>query len=182
MTDLLNIPSRDDAGNVYVVVEAPRGSWTKLKYDPQLKAIVFGRPLPLGITYPYDWGFIPSTRAEDDDPLDAMVLFDAPTASGVVIPSIPVGVVRIAQKETKGSRSIENDRIIAVPAGDDRYQHVRDLPKRVRKELEIFFVSAGRLSHASVEVRSWDGPKKALAAIDRAASRYAKRGEKKGAS
>ncbi len=176
MADFPNLPCRDDDGNVLVVVEAPRGSIVKLKYDAVRGVFMFHRALQLGLAYPFDWGFVPSTRAQDGDPLDAMVVFDAPTWPGVVIPSRPIGVVRVVQKERKGGR-VRNDRIIAVPSDDERYDDVSDLPKRQRQQLEKFFSALGELSGKEVDVEGWEKAAKAKHLIDKAVRAYVDRGE-----
>jgi inorganic pyrophosphatase len=120
--------------------------------------------------------FVPSTRADDGAPLDEMVLFDAPTWPGSVIPSTPIGVVRLTQREGKKSERERNDRIIAVPATDPRYKNVRQLPKRVRQELEQFFITASEMSDKKVVVDGWEGPKAERRVIEDAAEKYVRRG------
>ena len=72
--NLLTIPTFGAAGVFHVVVESQRGTALKLKYDARWNAMTVSRPLTLGTTFPFDWGFIPSTTGPDDDPLDALVL------------------------------------------------------------------------------------------------------------
>jgi inorganic pyrophosphatase len=72
MTNYFKLPTWADKQHVYAVVETPRGSRAKLEFDPKLRAFTLAKPLLVGLTYPYDWGFIPSTKAEDGDPLDVL--------------------------------------------------------------------------------------------------------------
>jgi inorganic pyrophosphatase len=69
-----------------MIVETPRGSSVKLAYEPGVKAFTVTRALALGITYPFDWGFLPRTIAEDGDPLDALAVHDSATYPGVILP------------------------------------------------------------------------------------------------
>jgi inorganic pyrophosphatase len=71
---LSNLPTYADEERVHAVVEAPKGSGVKFKYDEKLGAFTVTRALPLGLTYPFDWGFVPSTQAPDGDPLDVLIL------------------------------------------------------------------------------------------------------------
>jgi inorganic pyrophosphatase len=81
----------------HVVVESPRGSVVKLKYSPDLEAMPISRLLVLGVTYPCDWGFVPSTEGPDRDPIDAAIWWDVTTYPGVVIPCRALAVVRVEQ-------------------------------------------------------------------------------------
>src|SRR5262249_9467946 len=84
-------------GSLNVVVETPRAAVAKFKYDADSGTMMLSRELPLGIAYPYDWGFVPATKAGDGDPLDAMVLWDAASYPGVVVPSRIIGALRVEQ-------------------------------------------------------------------------------------
>jgi inorganic pyrophosphatase len=71
-----NLPAYNEKGLINCVVEAPKGSLVKLQYDITLGAFTVARSLPLGLAYPFDWGFIPSTQAADGDPLDILILHE----------------------------------------------------------------------------------------------------------
>jgi inorganic pyrophosphatase len=118
MANLSKLPTWAGQELVHVVVETPRGARAKLNYDPKLKTFVLSKSLLLGLSYPYDWGFIPSTRAEDGDPLDALVIHDAATCPGLVMRCKLLGVLQTLQ-QTKHER-IRNDRVIAVPENSHR--------------------------------------------------------------
>jgi inorganic pyrophosphatase len=152
-------PFRDD-GSVNVVVETPRGSQAKFKYDPETGSMMLSRPLPTGIVYPYDWGFIPSTRAADGDPLDAMVLWDGAGFPGLIVASRLIGILRVAQKsQTTGGRE-RNDRVFVLPVKAPRFDQVRsvlDLPERVRLELEQFFLHVVAFEGKEVELLGFAG-------------------------
>ena len=176
MSDLAKLSSRTEEGAVRVVVETPRGSRAKLAYDPELRAFRYSRPLILGLAYPYDWGFVPSTLAPDGDPLDAMVVHDAATAPGVVIDCVLTGVVAITQKKKQKHTSgrERNDRLIVAPAHAPRFTDVRALPKRWRDELEQFFATAVLFEDKGVKVEGWGGPREAarvLAEAERASAK-----------
>jgi inorganic pyrophosphatase len=76
MTNLLKLPTWADKQHIYAVIETPRGSTCKLDFDPALRVFTLANPLMAGLTYPY-WGFIPSTKVEDGDPLDVLVIHSA---------------------------------------------------------------------------------------------------------
>ena len=166
MSDLTKIPTWKAKDLFHVVVEAPAGSHLKYTYDPDLDAFTVARPLALGLAYPYDWGFVPGTRAPDGDPLDAMVLSTVPSFPGVVHACHALGVVRLSQKESGGRK--ENDRVIAVPAytctlADEGVE--TDLTKQRRKDLQAFFVNAALMEGKAVRIEGWEGPKAALRLI-----------------
>ena len=167
---LSEIPALADDDTFHVVVEAPRGSTLKLKYEPRWQAMSVSRPLPLGVAYPFDWGFVPSTRAADGDPLDAMLLWDVPSYPGVIVACRAIGVLHVEQNLTNHDPSvrIRNDRIIAIPC-EARREHaladVAELPARVRAELEQFAIAATALEGKDVRIVGWGDADAALTLV-----------------
>jgi inorganic pyrophosphatase len=168
MTNLLKIPTWADDHTIYAVVETPRGSSCKLDLDPKLGVFTLAKPLMVGLTYPYDWGFIPSTKAEDGDPLDVLVIHDSQTYPGVVLRCRPVGILEVEQ-QSKGKKE-RNDRVFAVPDRsplETDLEDIRQLPGRARQELEQFFRATNALEDKELEFLGWRGPARAVKTIKR---------------
>ena len=90
---LTRLKTFDKDDNVNAVIETPRGNRTKLAFDAKLKAFAVKKVLPQGMSFPFDFGFVPSTRGEDDDPVDVLVLMDEALPTGTVVPSRLIGVI-----------------------------------------------------------------------------------------
>lgn len=109
---------------------------------------------------PHDGGFIPGTRAEDGDPLDALVLCeDASSWPGVVVPVRALGVLRIDQNGPKGR--VRNDRLLTIPAGLSRWGRIRsvaDPSKEMRDEVEKFFLDSTFFTDEDARSRGVAGP------------------------
>jgi inorganic pyrophosphatase len=173
MPSLLQLPPSAGPGLIHVVVESPRGATAKIKYDEKLAAFTLSRPLPLGLSYPHDWGFVPGTRAEDSDPLDALVLSEGTTFAGMVIRARPIGLVALEQDAASGKRRERNDRVVAVPERAPRleYRSAGDLPARVRAEIERFFLDVTFFEKKNARILGWEGPEQALALVERSRPR-----------
>ncbi|MBR0869008.1 inorganic diphosphatase [Bradyrhizobium tropiciagri] len=168
MTKLLKLPTWADDKRVFAVVETPRGSTCKLEFDPELGAFTLAKPLMAGLGYPYDWGFIPSTKAPDGDPLDVLIIHDAQTYPGVVLKCRPVGVLEVEQKAD--GKTERNDRLFAVPErspAETDLTDIRHLPSRACEELEQFFRATNALENKQLKFLGWRGPNHAIKTIKR---------------
>jgi inorganic pyrophosphatase len=162
VANLHALPTFRKNGAVNVVVETPRGSGIKLSYDPDEDCFEYSKALPLGITFPYSFGFIPGTKAEDGDPLDVLVLTEAPTFPGIVIRTRLIGIVRVSENGKKGKRR-RNDRLVGVPLDEERTadgcETMEDLPERLRQEIEQFFLNTTLFTQKDARLDGWKGPK-----------------------
>jgi inorganic pyrophosphatase len=134
MPNYAKLSSFNEDGDLNMVVETPRGSTVKLRNEPDTKVFTVSRALTLGLSYPFDWGFIPGTKAEDGDPVDALAVHDSATYPGVLLPCRAQGVVDVSQKGEKGRE--ENPRLILMPSWHERmgeFEKATGLPKRAKK-------------------------------------------------
>src|SRR3954471_5483315 len=144
---LLNPIDSDDRQMLRVVIETPKGSRNKFAFDPEERVFELKKVLPAGMTFPYDFGFVPSTIADDGDPTDVFVLMDEPAFPGCVLSCRPIGVIEGEQKSKKGKE--RNDRIIAVEKDAHGFAGVKttdDMGNKLEKELEEFFVNYHKLT------------------------------------
>jgi inorganic pyrophosphatase len=135
-----------DTGLFQVIIETPKGSRNKFAYDTQQRIFSLKKVLPAGMTFPYDFGFLPRTLAADGDPLDVLLLMDEPAFPGIAVQARLIGVIEGEQLD--GKRRVRNDRIVAVADANHMYADIKaldDLPKRFLNELEEFFVNYHRL-------------------------------------
>ena len=152
----------EDDDIIQVVIETPKGSRNKYALDVEQKVFELTKVLPAGMVFPYDFGFIPSTLAEDGDPTDVLVLMDEPAFPGCLLKCRTIGVIEGEQgKKNKAER---NDRIVAVEQMNHSYAHVKhvdDLGKKFVKELEEFFVHYHELTGKVYRILDVKGPKEA---------------------
>ena len=158
---LHDLPTFNADGAFHVVVESPCGSALKLKFDPELRAMTLSRPLPMGLVYPFDWGFIAGTHAADGDPLDAFILTDVPGQSGIVVACRALGVLEVDQRPPGQQERERNDRVIAVPVKSPRYEDlatVFDCSERWRDETARFFLNVTAFENKDAKILGWKGP------------------------
>jgi inorganic pyrophosphatase len=150
--DLSRIPAQPKPGVVNVLIEIAGGSQNKYEYDKDLQAFALDRVLYSSVKYPYDYGFIPNTLADDGDPLDGMVIVDEPTFPGCVIAARPIGYLEMIDG---GDR---DEKILCVPDKDPRYSHVKSLkdlaPHRL-EEIAEFFRSYKNLEKKVTNILGW---------------------------
>src|SRR5690242_3942154 len=162
MADPFGLPPLDGNDKIQVIIETPRGSRNKYAFNTELKVFALKKVLPAGMTFPYDFGFVPSTLAEDGDPLDVLVLMDEPAFPGCLLKCRLIGVIEGEQGKKK--KKERNDRLVAVENANHSYahiKHVRDLGKKFLRELEEFFVNYHELTGKKYRILDVKGPSQA---------------------
>jgi inorganic pyrophosphatase len=171
---LSSLEPRDaKTGLVRVVIDTPRGSRNKIKYDEALGCFELSRILPVGHVFPYDFGSVPQTRAEDGDAIDVLVLLQSPTFPGCVVTVKLIG--GLAAQQTKGRTKIRNDRLIGAPqtaTNEAAFLDLEELGAGCLDEIEHFFVAYNEAQGRTFEPTGRLGADEAEERLDAAIAAY----------
>jgi inorganic pyrophosphatase len=165
-----------ETGELNVIIETPKGSRNKLKYEENNRLFALSKVLPLGAVFPFDFGFIPSTRGEDGDPVDVLILLDEPVAPGCRVSARLVGVIEADQ--TENNRTVRNDRLIAVAAKSHTHRTIRslkELSEESLQEMTHFFISYDEMSGKTFKPLKQRGPEQAEAMVKQGEQREKER-------
>ena len=152
-----------------MIVEIPQHSANKYEYDGALGVFRLDRALYSPLHYPGDYGFIPGTLADDDDPLDVLVLVQQPSFPGVLIEVRPVGLLNMVDNDER------DQKILAVPNRNPRYDQVHTMDQifsHVKREIEHFFAIYKELEGKVTTMQGWEGPREARKTIMECRQRY----------
>jgi len=153
MTNYLELPIGEDCPEVIdVVIEIPLEGINKYEYDKNLHVFRLDRNLYSPVHYPGDYGFVPSTLASDGDPLDCLVLVDAPSFSGCVQAVRPIGMLEMTDQ------GVADEKILCVGKNNPRYKDVwnySEIYPHMLKEITHFFAIYKDLEGKRVEIKGW---------------------------
>jgi inorganic pyrophosphatase len=140
---------------INVVIEIPKGSSIKYELDKESGRIFVDRLLHTAMAFPFNYGFIPNTLADDGDPADVLVLCDESIVPGAVIPALPIGMLEMEDESGIDAK------IVAVPPSKidplyGAYTDVHDLPESLRNKMKNFFENYKALEPGKwVKVKEW---------------------------
>jgi len=154
-----------------VVIEIPYGSQNKYELDPETGALMLDRVLYSAEFYPFNYGFIPSTKAEDGDALDVAVLLTNPVPPLTVVKARAIGIIK------KIDSGDQDNMILAVPVSDPRFNDIQDIsqiPQHKIVEIIDFFKNYKRLQNKVVEVQGVFGKQEAEAEVAKYLNNFTK--------
>jgi inorganic pyrophosphatase len=173
---LIDLPLQDsETGDITVIVETPKGSHNKYKYDPECRALRLASVLGEGLSFPYDFGFFPSTQGDDGDPLDVLLFLDYGVPPCTVVSTRLIGVLEIRQRSEKEKHWERNDRFFAVATHAHDHGHLKtldDLRPHMIEEIESFFGHYAGLNGKQLEVLARKGPRRAHKLLKAGAKKF----------
>lgn len=162
-------PSRITPNDFEALIEIPKGCGEKYELDKETGMLRLDRVLYTATVYPANYGFLPRTLADDGDPLDVLVLGNAPIYPMTLVQCYPIGVIKMID-----SGSFD-EKIIAIPFRDPNYNGYKDisqLPSHIFEEMMHFFEVYKSLEHKSTTVKEICNAKEAVEIIDKCIRLY----------
>ena len=167
-----DLPAIDrDTGMVNAIIETSKHARAKLDYDPDSGYYKLHDVLPEGVEFPFNFGFIPSTLAEDGDPLDVLVITDAALPSNCFLTVRLLGVIEAEERPNQKQEANRNDRLIGVPSGDPAaasLASIHDLRPEFLDQIERFFKSYGEFKGKEWRTVGRSGADRALELLEEA--------------
>ena len=175
MEDISRLPHNLDKRKrrCQVIIETPKGRRNKFKYQPESGLFSLSNLLPQGFSFPFDFGFIPSTAAEDGDPLDIIVLMDEAAHVGCLLDVRVIGVIKVVQVEE--GKKTQNDRLVAVAERSFDYRDVKsisDLNDSLMQQITEFLGLYNKNSGKDDEVTGVEGPSAAVQLLEKSIERF----------
>jgi inorganic pyrophosphatase len=170
--NLLHDIAPGSVDSINVIIEINRGSKNKYEIDKETGLIALDRAMHTSQDYPFDYGFVPQTLWDDGDALDVVVLTTYPLFPGILVRVRPVAIMGMVDSGEA------DEKIIAVPTDDPRWNEVReleDLNKHTLKEIEHFFSTYKKIQNKVVEVKGFEGRVAAEKAFARSIELYTKK-------
>lgn len=165
-------PGKNVPEEMNVIIEINKGSKNKYEIDKETGRIALDRAMHTAQDYPFDYGFVPQTLWDDNDPLDVVVLATYPLMPGILVKVRPIAIMNMID-DGEG-----DDKVISVPVDDPRWDEINDLEdinKHTIKEMEHFFSTYKKIQEKSVEITGFRGKKEAEAAVMKSLDIYKKK-------
>jgi inorganic pyrophosphatase len=169
-------PFAENKDDVHVVIDTPRGSRNKLKWDKKLGVLKLSHVLTAGAVFPFDFGFVPGTHGPDGDAVDVLVLSDEPFFPLCLAQARLIGVIEAEQ--TQEGKTFRNDRMVAVAVGSRLYAKVNeldDLPPTLMDEIEQFFINYNTMRGRVFKPMARAGAAEGMKLVKRSTAKVAKK-------
>ena len=159
-------------GLLNVIIETPRQSSAKYHYETEMDVFLLKKMLPLGMAFPFDFGFVPNTIAGDGDPVDVLVIMDQPALPGCLVRCRAIAVLEAEQAEKEKEKK-RNDRVVAIPDCSAVYtaiNELNDLSHTLREAITRFFKDYNERENKIFVPLAWRSGKAAMELVEKSST------------